>query len=122
MIVLLAFLPLQAWAGIGTSAASIGMVQAHQAPDAADVTQAPLAMATDAFDPSTHESAPAAQESSYPADNAEPSPPGADFAEQLLPAPFPRMATATGRSAVPQYALTAFPAPDLPLPPPPPPG
>ncbi len=27
-----------------------------------------------------------------PADSAEPSPPGADFAEQLLPAPMPRVA------------------------------
>ncbi|WP_186425446.1 hypothetical protein [Cupriavidus metallidurans] len=127
MIVLLAFLPLQAWAGLGTSAAGVGMAQVHQTADVADVTRATLAVATDAsaiVDPGDRGDTPASttQDSSYPADNAEPSPPGADFAEQLLPAPLPRMATATGRGAVPQYARIALPDPDLPLLPRPPRG
>jgi len=133
MIVLLAFLPLQAWAGLGTSAAGVGMAQVHQTADVADVTRATLAVATDASaivdpgdpgDPGDRGDTPASttQDSSYPADNAEPSPPGADFAEQLLPAPLPRMATATGRGAVPQYARIALPDPDLPLLPRPPRG
>ena len=127
MIVLLAFLPLRAWAGLGTSAAGVGMAQVPQTADVADVTRATLAVATDASaiaDPGDRGDTPASttQDSSYPADNAEPSPPGADFAEQLLPAPLPRMATATGRGAVPQYARIALPDPDLPLLPRPPRG
>jgi len=114
MIVLLAFLPLQAWAGIGTSAASIGIVQTHQTADAADAGQVTPAVVTDQAIGADAAEPPASQESSYPADNAEPSPPGADFAEQLLPAPLPRMATAVGRSVVPQYAGIALPDPDLP--------
>jgi hypothetical protein len=48
MIVLLAFLPLQAWAGLGTSAAGVGMVQVPQTADVSDVARATLAVATDA--------------------------------------------------------------------------
>jgi len=113
MIVLLAFLPLQAWAGLGTSAADIGLAQAQQAGNTARVAVSVMTDQADQADQANH-SAPASQESSYPADNAEPSPPGADFAEQLLPAPLPRMATAPGRGVVPQYAGTALPDPDLP--------
>ena len=124
MIVLLAFLPLQAWAGIGTFAAGTAMVHVHQTADDANVARITLAVAPDRIDAvdTDEHPAPDTQESSYPADNAEPSPPGADFAEQLLPAPLPRMATAVGRGVVPLYARTALPDPDLPLLPRPPRG
>ena len=114
MIVLLAFLPLQAWAGVGTSASgsSIDMVQA------ASVAQENFAVAADQADLA----APASPDSSYPSENAEPTPPGADFAEQLLPAPVPRVMASAARGTVPRYAAARLPDPDLPLLPRPPRG
>lgn len=119
MIVLLAFLPLQAWAGIGTSAIGPGMVQAPHAPhtvQVAVIAQDNVAVAADQADFSQPSESPA------PADSAEPTPPGADFAEQLLPAPLPRVVTSAARSAVPRYAAAPLPDPDLPLLPRPPRG
>jgi len=129
MIVLLAFLPLQAWAGIGASSASgIALTQSQQSSqqtgNAAHALQATIQVAAERADQADRadHGAPASQDPSYPADSAESSPPGADFAEQLLPAPLPRMVTAAGRSTVPQYVRTALPDPDLPLLPRPPRG
>lgn len=115
MIVLLAFLPLQAWAGIGTFAAGIDMVQtAHVA------TVGNVAIAADQADLGALSDASDSQDSSMPTDNADPTPPGADFAEQLLPAPLPRGVTSAARSAVPRYAAAVPSDPDLPLLPRPP--
>ncbi|WP_066736751.1 hypothetical protein [Cupriavidus sp. D384] len=116
MIVLLAFLPLQAWAGIGTSTVGPDMVQA---PHMAALAQDNVAVAADQADFSA---TPASSDTSSPADQAEPTPPGADFAEQLLPAPLPRVVTSAARGAVPRYAAAALPDPDLPLLPRPPRG
>ncbi|KAI3594171.1 hypothetical protein D9X30_0403 [Cupriavidus sp. U2] len=116
MIVLLAFLPLQAWAGIGMSTAGPGM----QAPHAA--VMAPGNVAADPAEVSQPSATPVSSDSSLPADNAEPTPPGADFAEQLLPAPLPRVVTSAARGAVPRYAAAPLPDPDLPRLPRPPRG
>lgn len=119
MIVLLAFLPLQAWAGVGTSAIGPGMMQPPHAVhtvQAVIMAQDNVAVAADQADFSQP------SDPSIPADSAEPTPPGADFAEQLLPAPLPRVVSSAARSAVPRYAAAALPDPDLPLLPRPPRG
>jgi hypothetical protein len=136
MVVLLAFLPFQAWAGFNTSASVAGPLQptqiakAHkaQAPDSplapqADsrtVAQRHVGLAADQAEFATP-SLPAS-DSSHPCDSADPSPPGADFAEQLLPAPMPRVSIAVTPSVVPHYAVAALPDPHLPLLPRPPRG
>lgn len=122
MIVLLAFLPLQAWAGIGMSAAGPDMVQAPHVAAMAQDNVAVSADQADPFQPSATPASPSSSDSSVPADSAEPTPPGADFAEQLLPAPLPRVVTSAARGTVPRYAAAALPDPDLPLLPRPPRG
>ncbi|WP_253699992.1 hypothetical protein [Cupriavidus pauculus] len=130
MIVLLAFLPLQAWAGMGASASVAGMARAAHtvtvAPAAAGAERTDLAHPADlaalADVAGYADAAPDAPDPSLPGDTAEPTPPGADFAEQLLPAPLPRVATSGARGTVPRYAAAALPDPDLPLPPRPPRG
>ncbi len=124
MIVLLAFLPLQAWAGFGTSATGVDLATGQQTQQA-QPTQHAVAIAQDALAVGADQAdfvTPAAPESSSPADNAEPTPPGADFAEQLLPTPMPRVVTSAARGAVPRYAGAPLPDPDLPLLPRPPRG
>lgn len=128
-IVLLAFLPLQAWAGTGASVA--GSVAATEARHAAvcearaHVASAPtladIAAASQA-DPGDLAHAGAPAESTYPADTTEPSPPGADFAEQLLPPPPLRVAVHDVRGVLPRYAGITLPDPDLPRLPRPPRG
>ncbi|RZT29603.1 hypothetical protein [Cupriavidus agavae] len=113
MIVLLAFLPFQAWAGIGASGA--GHVETVHA---AAVAPDNVAVAVEAADLAV----PASPDASFPSDTAEPTPPGADFAEQLLPPPAPRMLASGARSPVPRYAMARLPDPDLPLLPRPPRG
>ena len=83
------------------------------------VAQENINVAADQADFATPATAP---DNTSPADSAEPSPPGADFAEQLLPAPMPRVTVAAARGAVPRYASAALPDPDLPLLPRPPRG
>ncbi|GAA0849628.1 hypothetical protein [Cupriavidus pauculus] len=133
MVVLLAFLPFQAWAGFNTSASVAGPLQAAQM-DKAQASDSPLAaqgdsrigaqrhvgLAADQADFATP-SLPAS-DSSHPCDSADPSSPGADFAEQLLPAPMPRVSIAVAPSVVPHYAVAALPDPHLPLLPRPPRG
>ncbi|WP_454765320.1 hypothetical protein [Cupriavidus campinensis] len=106
MIVLLAFLPLQVWAGTSTPAA---FAETSLAMPAADAMQADVGAPGDADLPA-------------PADSADPSPPGADLAEPLLPAPMPRVAAPRVRGTVPRYAGNALPDPDLPRLPRPPRG
>ncbi|MGO4304773.1 hypothetical protein [Cupriavidus sp. RAF12] len=129
MIVLLAFLPLQTWADTamhaGAPAARMASAQAEASPATqANANTAVIELAVQAVQADQADFVTPAEsgESPYPADNAEPSPPGADFAEQLLPAPLPRVATPNGRSALPHYAGTALPDPDLPRLPRPPRG
>lgn len=122
MIVLLALLPLQAWAGLHTSTLGVDMVRTqpatHQAAQTITITQDTVAVSVDQADFAT----PASPDTSCPADNAEPSSSGADLAEQLLPTPLPRVAASSARGAVPRYAGAALPDPDLPLLPRPPRG
>lgn len=126
MIVLLAFLPLQAWAGwLAPVSGAAGIDLVHAQP-AVVQAQGNVAVAADQADFATDFAnsfgAPASSGCPCPADNAEPSPPGPDFAEQLLPAPMPRVMTSAARSPVPRYAGAALPDPDLPLQPRPPRG
>ncbi len=126
MIVLLAFLPLQAWAGgLAAGSGTTGIDLVHAQP-AAVHAQDNVAVAADQADFTTDFAtdfgAPPSSECPCPADNAEPSPPGPDFAEQLLPAPMPRVVTSAARGTVPRYAGAALPDPDLPLQPRPPRG
>lgn len=114
MIVLLAFLPLQAWAGVSTPVAQ-AETSMHAVVMAADPV---LADQADFAAPD----APAEPGLPMPADNAEPSPPDADFAEQLLPAPMPRVAAPPVRGALPRYASITLPDPHLPRLPRPPRG
>jgi hypothetical protein len=133
MVVLLAFLPFQAWAGFNTSASVAGPLQAAQIAEA----QAPngqLASHADSWTVAQRHGGLAADQadfampllpapdSSHPGDSADHSPPGADFAEQLLPTPMPRVTIAVAPSGVPHYAVAALPDPHLPLLPRPPRG
>ena len=117
-IVLLAFLPLQAWAGIGASVAGATPVCEAATHVSAVPTLEELAVASHA-DLADH-GMPA--ESNQPADTTEPSPPGADFAEQLLPPPPLRVAAHDVRGVLPRYAGMTLPDPDLPRLPRPPRG
>ncbi|PWK31948.1 hypothetical protein [Cupriavidus plantarum] len=123
-IVLLAFLPLQAWAGIGAPVAGNAAVWeagAHVAP-APTVEDVALASASDAAGLADLGNSGPPADSHYPADTSEPSPPGADFAEQLLPPPPLRVAVHDMRGALPRYAGMTLPDPDLPRLPRPPRG
>ncbi|MCY1225068.1 hypothetical protein D9M69_302080 [compost metagenome] len=113
---MLAFLPLPGWAGALAHAVDTigdGLVTSATAPAAStaddmarDAVQADLA--------ATPDSAPAPE-------SAEPQPqPGADLAEQLLPATPPRLAPWPGRAGPPRYAGAPLPEPELPLLPRPP--
>ncbi|BDB25895.1 hypothetical protein CTP10_R32880 [Cupriavidus sp. P-10] len=116
LVMMLAFLPLPGWAGALAHAVDTigdGLVASATAPAASaademagDAMQADLAAAPD--------SAPAPE-------SAEPQPqPGADLAEQLLPATPLRLAPWAGRVGPPRYAGAPLPEPDLPLLPRPP--
>ncbi|WP_035877296.1 hypothetical protein [Cupriavidus sp. amp6] len=110
---MLAFLPLPGWAGalahaVGTM--SDGLVASAAAPAASAADD----MAGDAEQAAPADAAPAPESS-------EPQPlPGADLAEQLLPASPLRLAAWAGRSGPPRYAGAPLPEPDLPLLPRPP--
>ncbi|MFJ4290345.1 hypothetical protein ACIP1U_11220 [Cupriavidus sp. NPDC089707] len=113
---MLAFLPLPGWAGALAHAVGTiddGLVASATAPAA----RAADDMASD----DVH------AEQTIPADSApapgspEPQPqPGADLAEQLLPASPLRLAASAGRAGPPRYAGAPLPEPDLPLLPRPP--
>lgn len=111
LVLMLAFLPFQAWAG------SVAYI-----PDVASS----LAQQTDSHPAGLCKAAEgAAPCNAAPTDLAEapePSPAGIDLAEQLLPTPEFRVAAGPAQSGPPRYAGTALPDPDLPLPPRPPRG
>ncbi|MEM5431606.1 hypothetical protein [Cupriavidus oxalaticus] len=116
LVMMLAFLPLPGWAGalahaagtIGDGLAASATTTAASAADdvAGDAVQAEQFVLAD--------SAPASE-------SPEPQPqPGADLAEQLLPASPLRLAAWAGRAGPPRYAGAPLPEPDLPLQPRPP--
>ncbi len=111
LVLMLAFLPFQAWAGTGAylpDAAANPAKQTNSHP-------AGLCKAAEG----------AASCTTLPADLAEapePSPADIDLAEQLLPASQFRLAAGPAQSGLPRYAGTALPDPDLPLLPRPPRG
>lgn len=102
---MLAFLPLPGWA------ATIAHDVASAADTLAEPTTADAGSADDA----------AAGQPSPSSETAEPQlQPGADLAEQLLPAAPLRLAAWSGRTGPPRYAGAPLPDPDLPLLPRPP--
>jgi hypothetical protein len=110
LVLMLAFLPFQAWAGAVAPVTEVAHPAQH-----ADSHPAGLCKAAEN----------AASCSTAPADPAEApdtSPAGIDLAEQLLPAPEFRLAAGPAQSRPPRYAGTALPDPDLPLLPRPPRG
>ncbi|CAG2138944.1 hypothetical protein LMG26411_01646 [Cupriavidus numazuensis] len=111
LVLMLAYLPFQAWAGGGVH------VQDASACAAAQADSHPASACTAMEDAAPGSTAPAEV-----AETAESSPPGSDLAEQLLPAPQFRVAASPGQSGLPRYAGAALPDPDLPLLPRPPRG
>ncbi len=111
LVLMLAFLPFQAWAGTGAYLPDAAANPAQQT----DSHPAGLCKAAQGTAPCT----------TSPADLAEApdtSPAGIDLAEQLLPASQFRLAAGPAQSRPPRYAGTALPDPDLPLLPRPPRG
>jgi len=109
VVLLLAVLPLQGWAG--------GVALESAAPKAPEVLWIEAIEPSQDIDDTQGLSGPA-----DPADADEPQQPGADLADHLLPAPQLRIALPPGRTGPPQYAGAALPDPDLPLLPRPPRG
>ncbi|CAG9174102.1 hypothetical protein LMG23992_02629 [Cupriavidus laharis] len=111
LVLMLAFLPFQAWAGTGAPATDAAASPAQQT----DSHPAGLCTAAEVLAPDTIS----------PADLAEapePLPAGIDLTEQLLPGSQFRLAAGPTQSGPPRYAGTALPDPDLPLLPRPPRG
>ncbi|WP_439683868.1 hypothetical protein MNJPNG_17970 [Cupriavidus oxalaticus] len=113
---MLAFLPLPGWAGALAHAVDTigdGLVASATAPAASAADD----MAGDAMQAEQATPADAAPAPESP----EPQPqPGADLAEQLLPASPLHLAAWAGRAGPPRYAGVPLPEPDLPLLPRPP--
>ena len=111
LVLMLAFLPFQAWAGTGAYVPDAVASPAQQT----DSHPVGLCKAAEGAVPGT----------ASPTDLAEapePSSASIDLAEQLLPASEFRVAAGPGQSEPPRYAGTALPDPDLPLLPRPPRG
>ncbi|WP_354682707.1 hypothetical protein [Cupriavidus necator] len=114
---MLACLPLPGWAESIAHAVATG-ADALAAPVATDARGAAQAEKADKAD-----WAAPGQLSSPASEVAEPQlQPGADLAEQLLPAPAFHLAAWSGRTGPPRYAGAPLPEPDLPLLPRPPRG
>ncbi|CAG2132949.1 hypothetical protein LMG31506_01124 [Cupriavidus yeoncheonensis] len=111
LVLMLAFLPFQAWAGavayVPDAAANLAQ---HANSHPAGLCKAAEGTAPCSTSPTDLAEAP------------ETSPAGIDLAEQLLPAPEFRVAAGPAQSGPPRYAGTALPDPDLPLLPRPPRG
>ncbi|WP_241754371.1 hypothetical protein [Cupriavidus basilensis] len=106
LLLMLAVMPFQSWAGAGTCAVG-NAVQA----DACGTLAQDAAVAT--ADDAAH--AAAIDASGAPGDAKDPSQPGADLAESLLPASPPRFTAGLARSAAPAHRAGVMPDPDLPL-------
>lgn len=111
LVLMLAYLPFQAWAGtvVYVSDAAAGVAQP------ADVHSAGVCAAVE-------DAAPGSTVPAEVAETPESSPPGSDLAEQLLPVPQFRVAASPGQSGLPRYAGAVLPDPHLPLLPRPPRG
>ncbi|MFS8976547.1 hypothetical protein PO002_18915 [Cupriavidus necator] len=108
LILMMACLPLTGWADT--------FAHAVTSPAEAAGAPAPTAGSTDLDDAA----AKVAQPPPF-SETTEPQlQPGADLAEQLLPAPSPRLTAWSGRAGPPRYAGAPLPEPDLPLLPRPP--
>ena len=108
LVLMLAFLPFQAWAG--TVAPVTDVVVQHTDSHPAGLCKA------------AENAAPCSTAPADLADAPDTSPAGIDLAEQLLPASEFRLAAGPAQSRPPRYAGTALPDPDLPLLPRPPRG
>ncbi|WP_329955925.1 hypothetical protein [Cupriavidus necator] len=108
LVLMLVCLPLPGWAA----------AVAHAVASPGDALTAPAAVDDSGTDPAD---AAATGQPSPSSETAEPQlQPGADLAEQLLPAPPLRLAAWSGRAGPPRYAGALLPEPDLPLLPRPP--
>ncbi|WER45882.1 hypothetical protein CupriaWKF_16665 [Cupriavidus sp. WKF15] len=111
LVLMLAFLPFQAWAGAVAPELGAAANPAQQT----DGRSAGQCKATES-------AAPCSTSPTDPAEAPETSPAGIDLAEQLLPSPEFRVAAGPTQSGPPRYAGIALPDPDLPLLPRPPRG
>ncbi|QBY54661.1 hypothetical protein [Cupriavidus oxalaticus] len=121
---MLAFLPLPGWAGALAHAAGTigdGLAASATAP-AASAADKMSDQRSDDMAGDVAQAEPSVLADSVPSpESPEPQPqPGADLAEQLLPASPLRLAAWAGRAGRPRYAGAALPEPDLPLLPRPP--
>ncbi|MDW3681687.1 hypothetical protein RA280_07975 [Cupriavidus sp. CV2] len=118
LLLMLAVMPFQSWAGARTCAVGIA-VQADSCSALAQVAQDKAACAT--ADEAAHAAAIDASAAPGPVDTGDagdakdPAQPGADLAESLLPASPLRFAAGLARSSAPTHRAGAMPDPDLPL-------
>ncbi|MHA7682254.1 hypothetical protein [Cupriavidus sp. PET2-C1] len=114
LLLMLAVMPVQSWAGARTCAVG-NTVQADSCSTLAQ--DAAAAMADDAAHdaPIDAGGAPGAVDVGSAGDAKDPSQPGADLAESLLPASPPRFTAGLARSGAPAHRAGAMPDPDLPL-------
>ena len=110
LVLMLAFLPFQAWAGTVAPVTEVAHAAQHADSHPAGLCKAAEHAASCSTDPAN------------PADAPDTSPAGIDLAEQLLPGSEFRLAAGPAQSRPPRYAGTALPDPDLPLLPRPPRG
>ena len=111
LVLMLAFLPFQAWAG------AVAPVSDAAANPAQQTDSHPAGQCK-----TTESAAPCSTSPTDLAEAPETSPAGIDLAEQLLPAPEFRVAAGPAQSGPPRYAGSALPDPDLPVLPRPPRG
>ncbi|MFJ1251737.1 hypothetical protein [Cupriavidus sp. CuC1] len=115
LLLMLAVMPFQSWAGARTCAVG-NAVQADSCSALAQAAQDEAACAT--ADEAAHAAAVDASAAPGPVDAGDakdPSQPGADLAESLLPASPLRFAAGLARSSAPTHRAGAMPDPDLPL-------
>jgi hypothetical protein len=122
LLLMLAVMPFQSWAGAGVcavgNAASHGWAQPDSSGTAAQATQDAAYAAVDNRDCTDAAAASIAadpDEAPGSADLGDPSQPGADLAESLLPASPLRFVAGLAGSGAPAHRAGALPDPDLPL-------
>ncbi|WP_416049935.1 hypothetical protein [Cupriavidus basilensis] len=114
LLLMLAVMPFQSWAGVRTCAVG-NTVQADSCSTLAQ--DAAVATADDAGHAAAIDAsgAPGPADVGSAGDAKDPSQPGADLAESLLPASPPRFTAGLARSAAPAHHAGVMPDPDLPL-------
>ncbi|WP_454723683.1 MULTISPECIES: hypothetical protein [Cupriavidus] len=116
LLLMLAVMPVQSWAGAAVCAggnAGAPHAQAFAAVADDDAGQAAVMLAASAADAAGHDTGDSG-------DAQDPAQGGADLAESLLPAAPPRFAASLARGSAPAHRAGLLPDPDLPLQPRPP--